>query len=78
MSTYSGIMFRDYQKEEYLFSKWNILMFKYEEPFANHYLYILYVGNHNSMIHDGGGKQQVVLENVWITQMWAIRVFEFL
>ena len=78
MSTYSGLMVRDDQKEEYLLSKRQVIMFKYAEPFVHHYLYIVPVYNHNYMCHDDGTKHQVVLENVYITQRWAIRVFEFL
>ena len=52
-------------------------MCKYAEPFARCYLYIGALDNHNAMSHYGGTKQQVLLENAWITHGWAIRVFAF-
>ena len=33
--------------------------------------------NHNAMWHGSEKKQQVVLDNVWITHIWEIRVFLF-
>ena len=42
-------------------------MCKYAEPFARCYLYIGALDNHNAMSHYGGTKQQVLLENAWIT-----------
>ena len=52
-------------------------MCKYAEPFARCYLYIGALDNHNAMSHYGGTKQQVLLENTWITHGWEIRVFAF-
>ena len=33
--------------------------------------------NHNAMWNGSEKKQQVVLDNVWITHIWEIRVFLF-
>ena len=77
MSTYFRLMVRDDQKEEYRFSKGQVLTFKYAEPFYCHYLYRGDVDNHNDMRHDGGTKQKVGLENAWITHRWSIGVFTF-
>ena len=77
MPTYSGIMVCDDQKEEYQQSKGKVITCKYAETFAHRYLYIGALDNQNAMRHYGGTKQKVLLENIWITQGWAIRVFVF-
>ena len=56
MSTYSGIMVRDYQKEGYKFSKLQVITFKYAEPFDNNYLCRGAVDNHNAIHHYGRKK----------------------
>ena len=61
MSTYSGLMVCEGQKEEYRTSKVNVYTFQYAEPFARRYLYIGVVDNHNDMHHDVGGGHQAIL-----------------
>ena len=75
MPAYSGIMLRRDKKEEYQFSKGQVLTFNDTEPFGRHYLYIVAVDNHNCVYHDVGTKHKVGLENIFITHRWSIRVF---
>ena len=52
MSTYSGLVVRNDQKESYILSKVQVLTFKYAEPVARHYFYIGSVDNHNDIRHN--------------------------
>ena len=56
MSTYSGLVVRDYQKKDYQWSKGQVITFKYTKPFPDHYFYRGDVDNHNYMHRDGEKK----------------------
>ena len=66
MSAYYGLMVHDDQKEEYQFSKGQVLTFNYSEPFSHTYLYRVVLDNHNTIFHGGGKNHQIGLYNAWI------------
>jgi hypothetical protein len=47
--------------------------FKYTKPFANHFLYMHCVDDHNNLQHSG-----VSIEETWHTHCWANCLFAFL
>ena len=47
--------------------------FKYTAPYANHFLFLHAVDNHNNLWHS-----VLEIEETWTTMRWSNRVFAFL